>query len=144
MEEISYEEYEKKLKKIKKQNQKYLGEFEKWLKNKGLVKKTIRNHVVNADLYINEYLNYYEINEMKNGYHMINDFFEDWFIRKCLWLTAATVKSTAASIKKFYNCMQQLNYIDKESYKELCDEIKEGMEYWIDEVEEYNAGEDDW
>lgn len=135
---MDYDNYEENLEKERKKNNKYLKKFDSWLNEKGLAKKTIENHVMNADLYINEYLNYYDIHKMEDGCYETNDFFSDWFIRKCMWSTASSTKSTAASIKKFYACMLELGHIKKESYKELCDDIKENMEYWIDAVEEYN------
>ena len=55
-----------------------------------------------------------------------------------MWSTATSIKSTASSIKKFYKCMNELNYVSKEDYKYLCDTIKNRMNDWIDEVNEYN------
>ena len=54
---MDYKEYEKEVKKIKKKNEKYLNEFENWLKEKKLVSKTINGHLQNVDFYINEFLN---------------------------------------------------------------------------------------
>ena len=71
------------------------------------------------------------------GYE-IDGFLGDFFIRKCMWSTPATIKSTAASIKKFYKSMQAHGYVDEESYRELCDEIKDSMEIWQEECEAYN------
>ena len=45
----------------------FLEQFEKWLKNKKLSDRMIRNHLNNVDLYINDYLNYYEITLMEDG-----------------------------------------------------------------------------
>ena len=135
-------DYEKQMKKIQKENKKYLDEFWNWLKDKGLKEKTIRSHVSNADLYINDYLNYYELTKMEEGYSMISNFLGDWFIRKCMWSTAYSVKITAASIKKFYNCMMEKGYVSKENYDMLCFIIKDEMEEWIEEVNRYNSFDD--
>ncbi|MBQ7140065.1 MAG: recombinase [Bacilli bacterium] len=137
-------DYDKKMEKIIKTNEKYLDEFEKWLENKKLNPKTINRHVSNAYLYINDYLNYYEFCKMEDGCRCIDGFLGDWFVRKCLWSTASSVKSTAASIKKFYQCMNELGYVDKSDYSMLCDEIKDSMEFWIENVEEYNSGDFDY
>lgn len=139
---MDYKEYEKEVKKIKKKNEKYLNEFENWLKEKKLVSKTINGHLQNVDFYINEFLNYYDASEMEEGCHRIDEFLGDWFIRKCLWSTPSSVKSNAASIKKFYACMLELGHIDKENYEMLCEIIKENMEEWLETVEEYNSCED--
>ncbi len=75
---------------------------------------------------------------MKEGCTSIDEYLGDWFVRKCLWSTPSTIKSTAASIKKFYNCMKELNYVTKKDYDFLCEEIKDNMEYWVSNVEDYN------
>ena len=135
-------DYEKEMEKTRKTNDKYLSKFESWLKNKGLKEKTIRSHVSNADLYINEYLNYYNFTKMEEGCSMVSLFFGDWFIRKCMWSTAYSIKTTAASIKKFYNCMMELGHVTKDDYDMLCDIIKDEMEDWIEEVNDYNSFDD--
>ena len=50
-----------------------------------------------------------------------------------MWSTPATVKSTAASIKKFYNCMMENNIISKEDFNDLKVMIKDNMIYWQSE-----------
>ena len=64
-------DYDKKVEENRKRNEKYIKEFEKWLNEKDLVKKTVRKHLNNVDLYINDYLNYYEVHEMQHGCGLI-------------------------------------------------------------------------
>lgn len=135
-------DYEKELESMQKKNKVYLQEFQKWLKDKGLVEKTIRNHLSNVDLYINDYLNYYEITKMQEGCYSLNGFLGDWFIRKCMWSTGSTVKTTAASIKKYYQCMLELGHIEKDDYEFLYHDIKENIDDWVESVEAYNSGDD--
>lgn len=72
-------------------------------------------------------------------------FLGDFFIRKAMWSTPVTIKSTAASIKKFYKSMLDHGHVDKESYLILCDDIKENMSDWQAECEDYNNSDDlDW
>lgn len=134
------ENYEIKLEKNKKRNEKYLKKFESWLNNKGLVKKTIRKHLSNTELYLDSFLTYYDITKMEDGINEVDTFFSDWFIRKCMWSSKNSIKETAASIKKFYQCMSEHNYVNKEDYKILCEEIKDNMEFWLESLEEYDNG----
>lgn len=78
----------------------------------------------------------------EKGAMMIDLFLGDYFIYKCMWSTPATIKSTAASIKKFYKSMMDHGNLDKEDYKNLCEEIKEEMEMWQTECEMVNNGGD--
>lgn len=133
-------DYDIKVEKNRKRNEKYIKEFEKWLNNKGLVKKTIKKHLGNVELYLDNFLTYYDITKMEDGINEIDTFFSDWFIRKCMWSSKNSIKETAASIKKFYQCMSEHNYVNKEDYKILCEEIKDNMEFWLESLEEYDNG----
>lgn len=65
-----YDAWEKKVEENHKRNEKFIEEFESWLIQKDLAKKTIRKHLNNASLYINDYLNYYDASTMEDGYIM--------------------------------------------------------------------------
>lgn len=134
------EDIEKKIEENVKRNEQFLDEFEKWLVKKGLVSKTINKHVSNAYLYINDYLNYYEIIKMEDGISNINMFMSDWFIRKCMWSSPTSLKEMGASLKKFYQCMSEKGYVSVNNYKALCDELKENMEYYLEELFDYDNG----
>lgn len=69
---------------------------------------------------------------------MIDMFLGYFFIRKCMWSTPSTIRSNAASLKKFYKCMLEIGKIEKEDYDYMCEDIKERMPDWIDDCEQYN------
>lgn len=132
--------YEIELEKNKKRNENYIQEFEAWLKEKNLAPKTIKKHLSNIELYLNEYLNYYEITKMEDGIFDVYSFLNDWFIRKCLWASKFSIKENASSIKKFYQCMSEKEYVKVEDYKLLCKEIKDNMEEFLDSINAYDDG----
>lgn len=136
--------YEEKIKENIKRNKKFIKEFKKWLKGKNLSDKTIKKHVSNVEFYLDDFLNYYDITKMEDGCLMIDDFLGDWFIRKCMWSSKTSIKENAASIKKFYQCMNELGYVSDDDYKGLCFIIKEGMEYWLEELEMYDNDDYFW
>lgn len=119
-------------------NHDYLILFQEDLENAGLKQKTIYNHLSNADLFINDFLNYHMDATMEEGVTMLGDFLGDFFIRKCMWSTPATVKTTSASLKKFYKSMADHGKIEKKDYDYVCRDIKESMEYWQECCAEYN------
>ena len=141
--DFDYEKYEKDCEKIRVVNDELLDIFEKDLINAGLSQKTIRSHLSNVDFYINEYLLREDAHPMEDGVGMIDDFLGYFFIRKCMWSTPGTIKSTAASIKKFYKCMLDHGRIKKEEYDYLCTEIKEGMGQWQADCAMYNDPDGD-
>lgn len=133
------ETYNQKYDQIEKENKEYLKLFEDSIQN--LSKKTIRNHVMNADLFLNDYLLEHELKNMVEGLEEVYFFIDDFFIRKCLWSSPSSVKSTAASIKKFYKCMKDNGKIKEEEYKALCEEIKDNLETWMEDCGDYNDGD---
>lgn len=137
--EMSYEEYEKKCDEIRIINERYLKEFEDDLLNSGLKEKTVKKHFFNVDFYINTFLLREMPLEMTSGAgDYVNDFLGYFFIRKCMWSTPSTIKSNAASIKKFYKSMFERGYIEKSNYEELLDTIEDNMEFWLEDCESYN------
>jgi len=135
-------EYEQFCEEQKKRNEVFLDEFESDLKAKGFTQKTIENHFFNIDLYINDYLVKEECKKAEDGVDEIGLFMSYFFIRKCMWSTPNAIKSTAASLKKFYKSMVDHNHLSEEAYKSLCETIKEELPDWQKECEAYNNGED--
>ena len=133
-------DYELKIEQNRKRNEKLIKEFESWLTEKDLVKKTIRKHLSNASLYINDYLNYYDVERMEDGIYSICGFLDGWFIEKCLWSSRNSLKETASSIKKFYQCMSELGYVTADDYKKLCKEIKDNMDDFLAQMDAFENG----
>ena len=138
--EDNYKDWEKKVEANHKRNNKFIQEFEEWLHQKGFVKKTIRKHINNASLYINDYLNYYDAEKMEDGVYSVHGFLDEWFIEKCLWSSRNSLKETAASIKKFYECMSEKEYVSTDDYKSLCREIKDNMNEYLEQMDAFDDG----
>ena len=131
---------EKKIKENQKRNKKFMKEFEEWLKEKSLSDKTIKKHISNVDIFINDYLNYYDVETAEEGITSVYSFLNGWFIEKCMWATPYTTKEEAASIKKFYAYMSEKGYVEKEDYKFLCEELKDSMDEILDTLEAFDNG----
>ena len=134
------ENIERKIKENQTRNKKFIKEFEEWLKEKSLSDKTIKKHISNVDIFINDYLNYYDIETAEEGITSVYSFLNGWFIVKCMWATPYTTKEEAASIKKFYAYMSEKGYVEKEDYKFLCEELKDSMDEILDTLEAFDNG----
>ena len=132
-----YEQYEKECEKIRSENAELLMLFRTELETRGLSQKTIRNHIDNVDLYINDFLLREDAEHMDIGLCRLDTFFY-FFIHKCMWSTPGNVKTTAASIKKFYKCMMEHGRVEKEEYQDFCKELKEGIPIWQAECADFN------
>lgn len=133
---------EKKYKQNKEENEKLLTEFKEYLTGKKLSVKTIKQHVNNLYFYLNEYLNEHNVASAKEGmgYGNISDFMGYFFIRKCMWSTPATVRSTAASLKKFYTFMYEKGLVEKEDFEDFKDHMKFSIDDWCEDCAIYNGG----
>ena len=135
---MDYDNYQIACNEIRAKNNEYLDLFEEALITDGLKSSTIKRHLSNVDFYINEFLLYNEPLTMDYGTARIDSFLGEFFIRKCMWSTPGNIKSTAASIKKFYKCMMDQGIVKKEAYEFLCSEIRDGMETWQSDCVKYN------
>ncbi len=133
-----YEKWEAACEKIREDNAKLLEQFEAWLQQKKLSKKTIRTHTENVDLYINEFLLYEDAVEAKDGADDIGMFLGYWFVKKAMWASPAQIKRNAASLKKFYTFMNEKGEVSKESLTDLKGTIKEEMSEWIATMRRYD------
>lgn len=133
-----YEIYKKECKRIREVNAQYMKLFEKYLKTKKLAPKTIKNHLENVDLFINDYILQEDALTIREGMTRLDSFFY-FFIHKCMWSTPDTVGKTASSLKKFYKCMAENNIVDPADYESFASEIKEGVPLWKEECEDFNA-----
>ena len=135
-----YTDFEKKVEENCKRNEKFIKGFEKWLIEKDLVAKTIRKHLSNVDLYVNDYLNYYEVIKAEDGIDDIYSFIDGWFIRKCLWASKNSIKEMVASLKKFYQYMSENNYVNVDDYKFMCIFIKDSMDIFFETLDDFDNG----
>jgi len=133
-----YEKFEIECERIKRDNEEYLDKFSEWLKKSKLSKKTINKHISNIDFYINDYLLYDDAIEAKNGADAIGMFLGYWFIRKAMWSSKTTIKSNAASLKKFYTFMKEENLINNVELNKLNETIKEDMPQWLAAMHRYD------
>ena len=55
-----------------------------------------------------------------------------------MWSTPSSVKSMAASLKKFYKSMADHGYVDAGYYTIFAADIKESVPIWQEECADYN------
>ena len=133
-----YEAYERACEEIRQHNAGLLSDFQEWLVQKGLSEKTVTRHVQNIDFYLNGFLLYEDPQEAAPGVYDVSRFLGFWFIRKALWASEASIRSNAASLKKFYGFMQERGLVTEESVRQLHETIKEGLPDWLARMRRYD------
>lgn len=134
----SYEQYEKECKKIRRENEKLLLDFGRWLLDKNLSQRTKNKHLSNVDFYINDYLLYEDAIKATDGSSRIGMFLGYWFIRKAMWASKTSIKESAASLKQFYQFILERGKLSTESFDRLKERIKEDMPEWLATLERYD------
>lgn len=135
---MDYEKYENECEQIRKENEKLISDFEKWLSDKNLSSNTIEKHTSNVDFYVNEFLLYEDAVEAKDGADEIGMFLGYWFIKKAMWANKSAIKENAASLKKFYQFMYEQGKISEEAFFALKESIKEEMPEWLATMDRYD------
>lgn len=133
-----YEKYEEDCERIRESNEKLLDEYAKWLFKANLTEKTVYNHVGNIDFYINTFLLYEDAVEAFEGVHSVDFFLGYWFIRKAMWASKSSIRSNAASLKKFYAFMLERGHITEDDYFILKETIKENMDEWLKALKRFD------
>ena len=142
-----YRQYEEDCKKIRQVNQDLLTGFEAWLLGLGLARKTSAGHRLNTDFFINEFLLNEEAIAATEGVSHIDLYLGGWFIEKAMWASPASIKSSAASIKKFYAFLLAQGLVTKPDVDLLAQTIKDQMPAWLAAMkrqqDRFDADEDD-
>ena len=136
--DIDLKELEKEAERARNKNNELLFGFKKHLQSTGLKDKTIRGHLDNVDFYINTFLLYYDNLEVKHGCYNVGSFLGEWFIKKAMWSSVASIKSNIASFKKFYKYLLSIGEIDKDDYIELYETIEFEKDDWFDKMRRYD------
>jgi len=138
--------YEEDCEDVKEDNKKLMTEFRASLEAANLSQNVIDNHLSNIDFYINEFLLYESAVEAKDGISDVNMFLGYWFIKKAMWASQSSIKSNAATLKKFYAFMHVKGFISREALNHLRLVIKERMPEWLATLRRYDdlSVEDVW
>ncbi len=121
----------------------FLERFAESMRSNGLSKATVKKHTDNVDFYLNDFLLYYSDQSAGEGIAEVGEFLGDWFIRKAMWSTPATVRSNASSLKKFYQFMHDEDIVTLDELAEMKREIKADLPDWVAAVTRYNDPEYD-
>ena len=133
-----YERYEIECERIRASNTELLDDFEAWLRGSGLTAKTINKHIRNVDFYVNAYLLYEDAIEPQDGVRSVGMFLGYWFIRKAMWASAASIRSNAASLKKFYAFLHERGLVSRDELDYLRKTIKKEMPEWLATMARYD------
>ena len=140
----SFEDYEKSCAQIREENDLLLDGFGDIMRAQPLAASTIRKHQENVDFFINTFLLYREPIRPEEGIRMVGEYLGDWFIRKGMWSSPQAMKSTAASLHKFYAFLAITEKITLKDYYELKRILTANLVEWQARCRRYNDGDDDW
>jgi site-specific recombinase XerD len=132
------ETYEQRVQGIQRANQPILDGFGHALRQAGLSEPTIKAHVDNIQFF-GRYLLWYgyslrRLDEATEG--DVYDFLEDWFPRKALWASVASMKVYLASFKKFYTWMGESGLVAPGTVEDVRATLKDSRNLFLRKVAE--------
>ncbi len=133
-------DFEEEAGRLRAENQKYLDLFEQSLQ--GMAPRTIRKHLSNMDLFLNDFLPGENLTPMEEGPVMVGLFVDHFLIHK-FWSSPERIRSSAASLKKFYRCMADHGKIEESAWRDMCRTIRAEMPGWLNSCRLHNST-DDW
>lgn len=77
-------------------------------------------------------------NRPVKGPYRVGEFLGYWFIRKAMSANETSIRSNAASLKKFYDFMLERERVAVEDVSFLKSEIKSNLPEWIAMVKRYD------
>ena len=113
------------------ENESYFFLFMRELEDEGLDVEEIKNHLANAELYVNDYLNFYEIRDMEEGLKCATDFFEDFLPNKCALNNPNGCMEMMDTLCKFYETMAKYGFVDSDMTEKFVNEIKTNQDKWV-------------
>ncbi|MDR0885470.1 MAG: SEC-C domain-containing protein [Clostridiales Family XIII bacterium] len=136
-------DYNKTFNRISKENDVLIASFNQSLMDAGLAESTIKKHMFNVNLFLNDFLLNYSLMDAKEGISEVISFF-DWYLRKCMWSSANDAKKIATSIKKFYKYLCDRGDITTDALSQMKEQFKERFQECIDEINKFNDPAFDW
>jgi len=132
------ETYEQRVHAIQLANQPILDGFEHWLKQAGLSEPTIKEHVDNMRFFSRYQLWYgYSLRRLDEATEGdVYDFLEDWFPRKALWASVASMKVYLASFKKFFKWMGESGLVAPQTVADVLATLKDSRNLFLRKVAE--------
>ena len=130
--------YEHRARAIQLASQPILDGFGHWLKQAGWREQTIRDHVDNIRFFT-KYLAWYTRFQHSLDEATDSDvywFLADWFPRKALWASVASVKGYLASFKKFFTWMGETGLVSPQIVADVLDTLKFDRDEYLRKVAE--------
>lgn len=130
--------YEQRARAIQLGSQPLLEGFEHWLKHAGWSEPTVQSHLDNIRFFT-KYLAWYTRSQHSLDEATDSDvywFLADWFPRKALWASVASVRAYLASFKKFFTWMGATGLVAPQIVADVLDTLKFDRDEFLRKVAE--------
>ena len=126
--------FKRDVKRIKKENLEMFQEFAGYLVNHDFEGDLIKSHVANMDVYLNQFLVYFDpgdATEVQDGLTLVDEFFEEWLPEQNDEITTTTA-DFLESIGLFYKWLsEETGVIDESDFEEFVEFINYRKDSWL-------------
>jgi len=75
----------------------------------------------------------------EEGISKVGEFLGWWFIRKAMWASKSSIKSSATSLSKFYTFLVEKGLVKPEELADLKQQVKAELPEWLEALERYDV-----
>lgn len=122
------------VKRIKKENTEMFHEFAGYLVNHDFEGDLIKSHVANIEIYLNQFLVYFDpadATEAQYGISMIDEFFDEWLPNRNDEITTSAA-DFLESIGLFYKWLvEETSMIEEDEFEELIEFVNYRKDSWL-------------
>ncbi|MBQ8708320.1 MAG: hypothetical protein IJ523_09565 [Succinivibrionaceae bacterium] len=137
IEDVETEDFDENTEKRRTEYNRIIKLYIQSMEQDGLAKLTISRHCECLDLFLNEYLAYEHEITVQDAVQYASEYFGYTFIRDFAQ-SADSIKTHAASIKRFYKWLLGQGLVTKEGYAGFCRDIGDSnIRKWKKDFEQY-------
>ena len=112
------------------ENEAYLDEYGKWLKDAGTSQKAIEEHKTTMYAFLYFFVAHRMELPMRFGAYLARSYLGSYYISNALESSPASMRRIAESMEMFYQCMLEAGHVQQEDYDFLVKDMDEHLDEW--------------
>lgn len=111
----------------------HLKEFQHYLDDQGLARRTKSEHFENVLFFALQYLMPRYLDPVQ-GLDEVERYLGDWLVNSCEYTSKTFLRSSATSLNKFYKFMADSGYVSPERQQEVQRSVRKHLPQWVNKI----------
>ena len=139
MDLANFEQWNKEVEMVKKQNQTVLDTFNEWLNAQSVPEGDIKQFIADISFFAQTFLILNEAIPVEKGMSHIDEYLGDFFIREVPWASPETIEGNEKSFLKFYSFLLNTQQISQDDFTYLQHVLSSESDKWVKNYHLYNS-----